>query len=209
MADAEGEARLWMARESVAAAQAHRVPPYRGPLTAEAISPFISREVASWYKEHLLILRQAVHALQAVHRIRPSPPPRWTLAAASRMARLFEQFRSDIDSLPVPRAWEKDNEIDCLRAFCGYDDSLEPFVRGARRACEIVIEIDSRHRISGADVEWCEDWLAGIYKAEFHGMDELRPSATLSPSFWDEPAIWTPVDLPSDSTHRQSESEQR
>jgi len=101
------------------------------------------------------------------------PPPRWVIAAGSKVGEMWGTFVADFRSAPIPKEWEKDYEI--RTAYYGsLDEASEPFKVQAKGAYQVCLGYSVKYQYFDSYSRECEEWLAQNYKAEFHLIDEFR-----------------------------------
>jgi hypothetical protein len=136
-------------------------------VVAEAVSfprPRTKVEIARYAEARRAAIERAVVAYGAVARLRPEPPPSWTVAAAARVASMWSALVDDLRSSPFVRG----------RAL---DPIVEPIkVRYAKPANLRCLEVAAAYRLLGDGPTACAAWLASSYKAEHYRVDELVPS---------------------------------
>jgi hypothetical protein len=107
--------------------------------------------------------------------LQPEPPPRWVIAAGSRVGEMWGTFVADFRSAPIPKEWEKDWEL--KTAYYGsLDDASEPFKVQAKGAYSVCLDYSVKYQYFDGNSRSCEEWLAKNYKNEFHLIDEFRGS---------------------------------
>ncbi len=118
--------------------------------------------------------------------LQPEPPPRWVIAAGSRVGLMWGSFVDEFRGAPIPEAWKKDAELRGVY-YDALDGASEPIKSGrAKPALVTCLAYSVKYEYFDEFSRSCEVWLAKNYKAEFHVVDELRPSPTLSNSGLDD-----------------------
>jgi hypothetical protein len=141
--------------------------------------------------------------------LKPEPPPRWVIAAGSRVGLLWGDFVDDFRRAPYPKDWDKKGcAVACgtadelswkdikLNYFNNLDGASQPFKDGsatmegkrvgAKPALQTCLDYSVKYQYFDEFSRACEVWLAKNYKAEYHVVDELRGAPTLSNSGLDD-----------------------
>jgi hypothetical protein len=173
--EAVGEGLFYFAEQSKAKVDAYKFPEYKGKKDKDGITKHIGTKVKDWYTKKKGMIADVSGDYKKVVDLQPVPPPRWVIAAGSRVGDMWGKFVDDFRSAPIPKAWEKDYEI--RTAYYGaLDDASEPFKRQARGAYEVCLGYSVKYQYFDQFSRTCEEWLADKYKSEFHLIDEFRGS---------------------------------
>ena len=128
--------------------------------------------------------------------LQPEPPPRWVIAAGSRVGLMWGDFVDEFRRAPYPKVWDKKgcavacgtadelswNDIK-LNYFNNLDSASEPIKTGnAKPALTTCLNYSLKYQYFDDYSRACEVWLAKNYKSEYHVVDELRGAPTLSNS---------------------------
>ncbi len=172
--EAVGEGLLYFAEKSKKAKVDTLVfPEYKGQKDKAGITKHIGTKVKDWYIKKAAAIKDVATDYKKIVDLEPVPPPRWVIAAGSRVGEMWGTFVKDFRSAPIPKAWEKDYEI--RTAYYGaLDDASEPYKRQARGAYELCLGYSVKYQYFDQFSRSCEEWLAENYKAEFHLIDEFR-----------------------------------
>ena len=132
--------------------------------------------------------------------MQPEPPPKWVIAAGSRVGLMWGEFVDDFRKAPYPKQWDqKGCALGCgtadqldwqeLRAryLANLDEKSEPLkVQRAKPALVTCLNYSVKYQYFDDFSRACEVWLAKNYKSEYHVVDELRGAPTLSNSGLDD-----------------------
>ena len=93
---------------------------------------------------------------------------------------MWGNFVDEFRAAPIPKEWKTDAELRGAY-YDALDAASEPFKsKHAKPALEKCLKLSVEQQYFDEFSRACEVWLAKNYKAEFHVVDELRPSPTLS-----------------------------
>jgi hypothetical protein len=99
---------------------------------------------------------------------------------------MWGSFVDEFRAAPIPEAWKKDAELRGVY-YDALDGASEPIKSGrAKPALVTCLTYSVKFEYFDEFSRACEVWLAKNYKAEYHVVDELRPSPTLSNSGLDD-----------------------
>lgn len=113
------------------------------------------------------------------------PSPRWAIAAAERVGKLWSSFGRESLRMPIPAEWKPsglipgtDIRYEELRSefICGIVESSEEILKQeARWAYRYCLDLSIQYRIVNEHTATCIHWLSGNYGAEYHEVDEFMP----------------------------------
>jgi hypothetical protein len=199
-----------------------RFPEYHGAGKKDEVLKHVKTKVADWMKKK----EQAIVKVEAEYKkivdLQPEPPPRWVIAAGSRVGLLWGDFVDDFRRAPYPKDWDKKGFVpgtgDTLswadvkhNYFDALDGASQPFKDGtatidgkrvgAKPALVTCLDYSVKYQYFDEYSRACEVWLAKNYKAEYHVLDELRGAPTLANSGLDDRppplviggAVWHPA----------------
>jgi hypothetical protein len=117
--------------------------------------------VADWMKKRRGLDDEAEQAYRKVTDIRPVPPPRWVIASAAEVGTMLEALVTDLDTVPVPPAIQKDPTLlaayrDALR------DALAPQRERAKAAYRVCQGMAEKFQHHDAYSKTCKDRLAAL-----------------------------------------------
>ena len=175
--EAVGEAIFYFAEQKKAKVDAIKFPNFNGPNTKEAVIKHIQGKVKDWIGKKRPLIDDASKEYKKVVDLQPSPPPRWVIAAGSRVGEMWGQFVDEFRAAPIPDAIKKDYEL--RTAYYGaLDDASEPQKQQAKGAFEICLGYSVKYQYWDQYSRACEEWLAKNYKADYHLIDEFRGAPT-------------------------------
>jgi TolA-binding protein len=204
--DSVGEALFYDADEKKhSTVDTIKFPNYHGSGKKDDVLKFVKGKVADWMKKKA----QAIVKIEADYKkivdLQPEPPPRWVIAAGSRVGLLWGNFVDDFRRAPYPKDWDKKGcAVACgtadelswrdikLNYFNALDSASQPFKDGnatmdgkrvgAKPALVTCLDYSVKYQYFDDYSRACEVWLAKNYKSEYHVVDELRGAPTLSNS---------------------------
>jgi hypothetical protein len=185
---AVGEAIFFAAEEKrVAEVDSLKFPEYRGPGDKASVKAHVDTKVKDWYLKKMAAIQRVEPEYAKILDLKPTPPPRWVIAAGSRSGLMWGDFVDDFRRAPIPKAW-RGTELE--QVYTGEIDRVsEPYKREhARPALKKCLELSTKYQYFDGFSRSCEVWLARNYKAEYHVTDELRGAPTMANSGLDEHA---------------------
>jgi len=157
-----------------------KFPEYHGPGTKEDVIKHVQTKVAAWLQKKKPAIEKVAAEYKKILDLQPEAPPRWVIAAGSRVGLMWGGFVDEFRAAPIPEAWKKDAELRGVY-YDALDGASEPIKSGrAKPALVTCLAYSVKFEYFDDFSRSCEVWLAKNYKAEFHVVDELRPSPTLS-----------------------------
>ncbi len=191
--DAVGEAMFFAAEaDRHAKVDALPIPPYQGPRSKDDIRRFMDATMMPWAHRKQAAIEGVDREYQRITELRPVPPPRWVIAAASRGGLMWGEFVDDFRKAPYPREWDQPGFVPGTAESLRWSDLRAAYVEGVARASEPFKRDKARpalERCLGDSVTYqyfdehsrdCERWLGRNYKTEYHVIDELRGAPTQS-----------------------------
>ena len=208
--NAVGEAYFFSAEEHRRAeVESIKFPEYHGNGTKADVLKHVNGKVADWMKKKAGAIVKVEAEYKKVVDLQPEPPPRWVIAAGSRVGLLWGGFVDDFRRAPYPKDWDKKGcAVACgtadelswaeIRAnyFSNLDLQSQPFKDGtmfdskrvgAKPALVTCLNYSLKYQYFDQFSRDCEVWLAKNYKAEYHVVDELRGAPTQSNNGADDP----------------------
>ncbi|HLV65442.1 MAG TPA: tetratricopeptide repeat protein [Polyangiaceae bacterium] len=171
--EAVGEALFFFAEEKKAKVDKVAFPEYKGPGTKEAVLKHIQTKVKDWIGKKRPLIDQATAEYKKIIDLQPVPPPRWVIAAGSRVGEMWGTFVKEFRAAPIPDKIKKDFEL--RTAYYGaLDDASEPQKLVAKSAYEVCLGYSVKYQYFDEYSRACEEWLAETYKNEYHLIDEFR-----------------------------------
>jgi len=173
--EAVGEALFFFAEQKKAKVDKVTFPEYRGQGSKEAVLKHIGTKVKEWIGKKRPLIDEASVEYKKIVDLQPVPPPRWVIAAGSRVGEMWGKFVKEFRAAPIPDSMKKDYEI--RTAYYGaLDDASEPQKQQAKNAYGICLGYSVKYQYFDEFSRACEEWLASNYKNEFHVVDEFRGS---------------------------------
>jgi tetratricopeptide (TPR) repeat protein len=185
--NAVGEAYFFNAEEMKAQkVDTIKFPAYNGPGTKDDVLKHINTKVKDWLEKKGPAIEAAAAEYKKIVDLQPDAPPKWVIAAGSRVGLMWGQFVDDFRAAPIPKAWKSDAELRGVY-YDALDAKSEPIkVQKAKPALVTCLTYSVKFQYFDEYSRSCEVWLAKNYKAEYHVVDELRGAPTLSNSVIDE-----------------------
>jgi tetratricopeptide (TPR) repeat protein len=170
---AVGEAYFFFAEREKKKVDAIEFPKYTGPADKASVLKHIQTKVKGW----LLKKRPAIEAAEKeylkVVKLEPEPPPRWVIAAGSRVGGMWGEFVREFRAAPIPAAIKRDDELRTTY-YNALDEASEPQKVRAKAAYETCLKYSVTYQYFDDFSRACEVWLSKTYKAEYHQVDEFR-----------------------------------
>ncbi|HEX7666311.1 MAG TPA: hypothetical protein VF407_17415 [Polyangiaceae bacterium] len=185
--NAVGEAYFYEAEQTKkATVDTIKFPEYKGPGTKDDVLKHINTKVVAWLDKKKPAIDKAEAEYKKIIDLQPDAPPKWVIAAGSRVGLMWGDFVDDFRRAPIPDAWKKDAELRGVY-YDALDGKSQPIKdQKAKPALVTCLAYSVKFQYFDDYSRACEVWLAKNYKAEYHVVDELRPSPTLSNSGLDE-----------------------
>jgi TolA-binding protein len=157
-----------------------KFPVYTGIGTKDDVLNHIQKKVVPWFKKK----KEAIEVVEkeyarVITDLKPVPPPRWVIAAASRAGMMWGDFVTEFRKAPIPKEWNKYNDVR-LTYFQKLDEASEPYKLQAKGALKKCLDQSVEFQYFDDYSRNCEKWLSENYKTEYHIIDELRGAPTLS-----------------------------
>lgn len=171
--EAVGESIFYFAEEKKKKVDSVPFPAFKGPDSKDEVLKHINTKVKDWIGKKRPLIDDATNEYKRIVDLQPVPPPRWVIAAGSRVGDMWGTFVDEFRAAPIPDSIKKDFEL--RTAYYGaLDDASEPQKKQARSAYEICLGYSVKYQYWDTFSRTCEEWLAKNYKAEFHLIDEFR-----------------------------------
>ncbi|HET9953341.1 MAG TPA: tetratricopeptide repeat protein [Polyangiaceae bacterium] len=173
--EAVGEAVFYFAEQKKAKVDKVKFPEYKGAGTKEAVVKHIQTKVKDWIGKKRPLIEDATQDYKKIVDLQPVPPPRWVIAAGSRVGEMWGGFVKEFRAAPIPDMIKKDYEL--RTAYYGaLDDASEPQKQVAKSAYSTCLDYSVKYQYFDEFSRACEEWLAQNYKSEYHLVDEFRGS---------------------------------
>ncbi|MEZ4445824.1 MAG: hypothetical protein R3B72_42500 [Polyangiaceae bacterium] len=156
------EARFRVAAKRKAAVLKQRPKPFRGPHTMEALQTYVARDLGPWLQELRREVQETEELYLAVLQVKPSPAPRWVVAAGADVASLWWTFDARLDEIPKPPL--PPEVVEAYRASLG--SLREPIRARAKAAARICVDYATRYQLWSDDADRCLAWLDEHFPGE-------------------------------------------
>jgi hypothetical protein len=171
--EAVGEATFFFAELKKAKVDKVEFPAFKGPGNKEAVLKHIQTKVKEWIMKKRPLIDDASAEYKKIVDLQPVPPPRWVIAAGSRVGEMWGTFVKEFRAAPIPDGIKKDYELRTAY-FGALDDASEPQKQQAKGAFEVCLGYSVKYQYFDQFSRTCEEWLATNYKNEYHLVDEFR-----------------------------------
>ncbi|MGE0322793.1 MAG: tetratricopeptide repeat protein [Polyangiaceae bacterium] len=176
--EAVGEAMFYFAEKKRAKVEAVKFPEYKGAGTTQAVKDHINTKVKAWITKKRPLIEDATAEYKKIVDLVPAPPPKWVIAAGSRVGDMWGTFVKEFRAAPIPSWMKQDYEL--RTAYYGaLDDASEPQKQMAKGAYRTCLDYSVKYQYFDEFSRTCEEWLADNYKNEYHLIDEFRGSPNL------------------------------
>ncbi|MBK6694174.1 MAG: tetratricopeptide repeat protein [Myxococcales bacterium] len=185
--NAVGEAIFFAAEEKRKAdVETIKFPAYKGAGTKDDVLKHVQTKVKAWLEKKRPAIEKVEADYKKIVELQPEPPPKWVIAAGSRVGLMWGGFVDEFRAAPIPEAWKKDDEIRNTY-FSNLDQASEPIkVQRAKPALVTCLSYSVKYQYFDGFSRDCEVWLAKNYKSEYKVVDEIRSAPTLSNSGLDD-----------------------
>lgn len=175
--EAVGEGMFYFAEQKRAKVDRIVFPEYKGPGTKDEVVKHINTKVKDWIQKKLPLIKDATDEYTKIVNLQPVPPPRWVIAAGSRVGQMWGQFVREFRAAPIPDGIKRDYEL--RTAYYGaLDDASEPQKQQAKGAYKTCLDYSVKYQYFDEFSRACEAWLAENYKTEYHLVDEFSGAPT-------------------------------
>jgi TolA-binding protein len=171
--EAVGEAQFYFAEQARTKLDKLEFPAYKGKGVKDEVLKHIGTKVKDWYEKKGKIIQDVSAEYKKVVDLQPVPPPRWVIAAGSRVGEVWGTFVKEFRAAPIPVEWKKDAEIRNTY-YAALDEKSEPWKKTAKEAYGTCLDYSVKYQYFDEYSRACEEWLAQNYKNEFHLIDEFR-----------------------------------
>jgi tetratricopeptide (TPR) repeat protein len=174
---AVGEAFFYFAEKEKKKVDGIKFPEYKGPNTKEEVIKHIKTKVADWMKKKGPAIDAAEKEYIKIVELKPAPPPRWVIAAGSRVGSMWGEFVREFRAAPIPADMKRDDELRNTY-YNALDEASEPQKVRAKKAFETCLSYSVTYQFFDEYSRTCEVWLSKTYKNEYHQIDEFRGAPT-------------------------------
>jgi len=173
--EAVGEGIFYFADLEKAKVDKVKFPEYHGKGTKDDVLKHINTKVKDWIVKKRPLIEKASGEYKKIVDLQPVPPPRWVIAAGSRVGEMWGTFVKEFRAAPIPESFKKDVEIR-QAYYAALDEASEPQKQQAKSAFETCLGYSVKYQYFDEFSRTCEEWLAQNYKNEYHLVDEFRGS---------------------------------
>jgi hypothetical protein len=135
----------------------------------------IQTKVKDWIQKKAPAIEAAEKEYLKILDLQPSPPPRWVIAAGSRVGSMWGGFVREFRAAPIPADMKRDDELRNTY-YNALDSASEPQKQRAKGAFEKCLSYSVKYQYFDDYSRTCEVWLSTTYKNEYHLVDEFRGS---------------------------------
>ena len=183
---AVGEALFFFAEQRRKEVDKIKFPEYKGAGNRKDVLKHVTTKVADWVKKKRPAIEDASKEYKKIVDLQPVPPPRWVIAAGSRVGQMWGKFVAEFRAAPIPKEWKghgivpgtADLTYDELRGeyYAKLDEASEPQKQQAKGAFKTCLNYSVKFQYFDEYSRKCEEWLSKNYGAEYHLIDEFRGS---------------------------------
>jgi tetratricopeptide (TPR) repeat protein len=193
---AVGEALFFFAEQQRKEVEKIKFPEYKGSGNRDEVLKHVKGKVIDWMKKKRPAIEEASKEYLKIVNLQPSPPPRWVIAAGSRVGKMWGDFVRNFRDAPIPKEWNGHGVVpgtdgltyDELRGeyYASLDEASEPQKQSAKAAFKTCLDYSVKFQFFDEYSRKCEEWLSKNYGAEYHLIDEFRGSPSRVNSGLDE-----------------------
>jgi TolA-binding protein len=186
MLTAVGEAMFFFAEQKRKDVDKIKFPEYKGSGTRDDVLKHVNTKVGDWIKKKRPAIEEAEKEYLKVVQLEPEPPPKWVIAAGSRVGQMWGRFVAEFRAAPIPKEWKghgivpgtADLTYDELRGeyYSKLDEASEPQKQQAKGAFQTCLKYSVKYQFFDEYSRKCEEWLSKNFGAEYHLIDEFRGS---------------------------------
>ncbi len=180
---AVGEAMFFFAELKRKEVDKIKFPEYKGNGQREDVLKHINVKVTEWIKKKRPAIETLADEYRQIVNLQPAPPPRWVIAAGSRVGLVWGKFVAEFRAAPIPKEWKgngmvpgTDLSFPELRGeyFAKLDEASEPQKQMAKSAYKTCLDYSIKFQFFDEYSRACEVWLSKNYGAEYHLVDEFK-----------------------------------
>ena len=185
---AVGEALFFFAEQKRAEVERIKFPIYKGSGEKSDVLRHVTTKVAEWVKKKRAAIEEADVEYRKIANLMPAPPPKWTVAGASRVGQMWGKFVAEFRAAPIPKEWMQNGPHPTIpdltweelraRYYEELDRASEPQKLLARAAYEGCLQTSIKHQHFDEMSRVCEVWLSKNYPHDYHLVDEFRGAPT-------------------------------
>ena len=102
-----GEAHYHFAEKKRLAVERITLAPMKGQRTRIEVDRYVKTKMKEWVDKKRKALRDAEKAYLEIVKLKPVPPPKWTIPSAMRVGDMRFEFMSEFRAAPYPSEWDK------------------------------------------------------------------------------------------------------
>jgi hypothetical protein len=181
---AVGEALFFFAEQKKKGVDKVKFPEYKGNGERADVLKHIQTKVQDWVKKKRSAIEEADKEYQKIVTLQPTPPPRWVIAAGSRVGQMWSRFVAEFRAAPIPKEWNQKGPHPLIpdltwedikfNYYASLDEASEPQKQSAKAAFKTCLDLSVKYQYFDEFSRACEVWLAKNYGAEYHLIDEFR-----------------------------------
>lgn len=184
---AVGEALFFFAELKRKEVDKIKFPEYKGSGQREDVMKHINGKVMDWIKKKRPAIEGLADEYKQIVNLQPAPPPKWVIAAGSRVGQVWGRFVLEFRGAPIPKEWKGNGMVPGtdlsyaeLRGeyFAKLDEASEPQKQMAKSAFKTCLDYSIKYQYFDEFSRACEVWLSKNFGAEYHLVDEFRGSAS-------------------------------
>jgi tetratricopeptide (TPR) repeat protein len=200
---AVGEALFFFAEQKRKDVDKIKFPVYKGSGKRDEVMKHIETKVKDWIKKKRPAIEASEKEYLKIVLLEPVPPPRWVIAAGSRVGKMWGDFVVEFRSAPIPIEWKGKGNVPGtdvsyaeLRGtyYQALDEASEPQKQQAKAAFKKCLDYSVKYQYFDEYSRSCEIWLSKNYGAEYHLIDEFRGSASRVNSALSDKAVPLNID---------------
>jgi TolA-binding protein len=185
---AVGEAYFFLAEQKRGTVDKIKFPEYKGNGDRDDVLKHVKTKVADWVKKKRGAIEEADKEYQKIVKLEPVPPPKWVIAAGSRVGQMWGKFVAEFRAAPIPSEWKKNGPHPVIpdltweevrgNYYAALDEASEPQKQAAKAAFKTCLDLSVKHQYFDEYSRTCEVWLSKNYANEYHLIDEFRGAPT-------------------------------
>lgn len=181
-----GEALFFFAEQKRKEVDAIQYPVYKGPATMDGIRKHINTKLVDWIKAKKPAIETAEREYRQILDLQPVPPPKWVVASASSVGKMWASFIAEFRAAPIPDEWKKNGKVplapeatfeDIRKAYyAALDEASEPQKQTAKQSFRMCVDYSVKFQYHDEYAQSCQVWLEKHYPKEFVHVDEIIPA---------------------------------
>jgi hypothetical protein len=186
---AVGEALFFFAEQKRKDVEKIRFPEYKGSGSREDVLKHVGTKVGDWVKKKRPAIEETEKEYLKILDLQPFPPPRWVIAAGSRVGQMWGKFVAEFRAAPIPKEWKGHGLVpggsgDTYAEIRSYyygalDEASEPLKQRAKAAYSTCLSLSAKYQYADPYSRACLQWLARSYPHQYLPIDEFAPGPVL------------------------------